>query len=88
MHHARLSLQRLVDLTIIDLHVRREISNRWIASQCGWTPYDGIRVTGWAIHIIVRGYVVVRDEGLGDDLPQGQPVRFLESRNAAQPLCF
>ncbi|HRQ05916.1 MAG TPA: dihydroorotase [Nitrosomonas halophila] len=113
VHHARLSLQRLVDLTssgparifgiegkgrialgydadltMVDLHARREISNRWIASQCGWTPYDGIRVIGWPIHTIVRGHVVVRDEELCDALPQGQPVRFLESRNAAQPPCL
>ena len=29
------------DFTIVDLKRRETITNAWIASRCGWTPYDG-----------------------------------------------
>jgi dihydroorotase len=35
------------DLTIVDLKRRQTITNQWIASRAGWTPYDGVVVTGW-----------------------------------------
>jgi dihydroorotase len=66
------------DLTLVDLAARRTISNDWIASRCGWTPYDGIAVTGWPIHTILRGQVVVRDGQLMGP-PGGQMIRFLET---------
>jgi dihydroorotase len=54
------------DFTLVDLQRERVIENRWIASPCGWTPFDGVRVTGWPIAAIVRGQVVMReDEILG-----------------------
>lgn len=66
------------DFSIVDLGARRVIHNHWMASVCGWTPYDGCVVTGWPIHTIVRGHVVVRDEALVGR-PVGEPVRFLDA---------
>ncbi len=43
------------DLTIVDLARRATITNDWIASKCGWTPYDGEEVTGWPVGTIIRG---------------------------------
>ncbi|MGF6506228.1 dihydroorotase [Paraburkholderia sp. 32] len=63
------------DLTLVDLKARREITNRWIESVCGWTPYDGMRVTGWPVATIIRGHVVMRDDAV-QGYPVGQPVRF------------
>jgi dihydroorotase len=63
------------DLTLVDLQRRRRIENAWIASPCGWTPFDGMEVTGWPVATIVRGHTVMRDdEVLG--VPQGRLVRF------------
>ena len=67
------------DLSIVDLRARRIIRNDWIASISRWTPYDGLAVTGWPIHTVVRGHCVVQDETLTGTLPQGQPLRFLET---------
>ncbi|VFR47620.1 Dihydroorotase [plant metagenome] len=78
----RIALGMDADLTIVDLAARRTLDNAWIASVSGWTPYDGMRVTGWPIHTVVRGSAVVRDETLAAAVPGGKPVRYLESGQA------
>ncbi|HUO54941.1 MAG TPA: dihydroorotase [Rhodoblastus sp.] len=66
------------DLTIVDLKRRETIRNDWIASRCGWTPYDGKSVTGWPVGTFVRGAKVMWE---GDLLAPstGRPIRFLEA---------
>jgi dihydroorotase len=66
------------DFTIVDLKAPRKITNMWIMSRCGWTPYDGMNVTGWPLMTIIRGQIVMREgELLGN--PAGTPVRFQEA---------
>ena len=66
------------DLTIVDLKKKRTITNDWIESRCGWTPYDGLEVTGWVQGTFLRGRKVMwNDEILG--LAHGQPVTFMGS---------
>jgi dihydroorotase len=66
------------DLTVVDLKRRETITNAWIASRCGWTPYDGVSVQGWPVGTFVRGRRVMWEgEILGP--AGGGPVRFLES---------
>jgi len=66
------------DFTIVDLKRRMVINNRWIASRCGWTPYEGVSVLGWPIGTIIRGMRVMWD---GEVLTpgRGEPVRFLQA---------
>ncbi|MEY3201996.1 MAG: hypothetical protein RIR70_1546 [Pseudomonadota bacterium] len=70
------------DLTLVDLAAQRTIRKDWIASRAGWTPYDGMTVTGWPIHTVIRGEVVVRDEHLLG-APLGRAIRFLEASGAS-----
>ena len=71
----RLTLGYDADLTIVDLTAKRTISNDWIQSKCGWTPFDGMEVTGWPLATVIRGAAVMRDdEILGR--ASGAPVRF------------
>lgn len=65
------------DLTLVDLKARRRIENSWIVSKCGWTPFDGMQVTGWPIATVVRGEVVMQDDQLLGS-PIGRPVRFMD----------
>jgi dihydroorotase len=66
------------DFTIVDLKRRARITNQWMESRAGWTPYDGIEVTGWPRGTIVRGRRVMWDgEILGPAL--GQPIAFMET---------
>ncbi len=63
------------DFTLVDLRRQRRIEQAWIVSPCGWTPFDGVAVTGWPALTIVRGQVVMReDEVLG--VPSGRLAQF------------
>ncbi|GEO81936.1 dihydroorotase [Pararhodospirillum oryzae] len=63
------------DLTVVDLSARREITDAWSASRCGWTPFNGHTVTGWPVMTVIRGHVVMR-EGELQGAPLGAPMRF------------
>jgi dihydroorotase len=63
------------DFSIVDLARVQKIENAQMATQCGWTPFDGVTVTGWPVATVVRGHVVMRDgELLGP--PVGRPISF------------
>lgn len=66
------------DFTVVDLKRRHTITNDWIASKCGWSPFDGQSVTGWPVGTVIRGRKVMWDgQILGS--ANGEPVRFLEA---------
>ena len=64
------------DFTLVDLKRRETITDAWSASRSGWTPYDGVTVTGWPVGTIVRGKQVMRDGALTTP-GQGEAVRFI-----------
>ena len=66
------------DLTLVDLKRRQTITDNWIASRAGWTPYDGVSVSGWPIGTFVRGHKAMWE---GDLVAagQGECVRFQET---------
>tara|TARA_Y100000748_G_scaffold231895_1_gene195895 strand:+ start:2236 stop:3588 length:1353 start_codon:yes stop_codon:yes gene_type:complete len=65
------------DFTIVDMKKKNIITNAQQKSKTGWTPYDGMDVTGWPIATIIRGNVVMRDDEMLK--PIGQPVLFQET---------
>jgi dihydroorotase len=69
------------DFTIVDLKRRETIRNDWIASRCGWTPYDGVTVTGWPIGTVVKGHRVMWDGALYAT-SAGEAVQFEETVSA------
>jgi dihydroorotase len=71
----RIAMGYDADLTIVDLKRRETITNAQQASRCGWTPYDGVTVTGWPVGTVVRGAVVMW-QGEIVDKAHGQPVGF------------
>jgi dihydroorotase len=66
------------DLVLVDLAARWRIETGWLASRAGWSPYEGMTITGRPVATLVRGRIVARDGGLVGD-PIGRPVRFLET---------
>lgn len=100
MHHGRLSMQRLIDLTsagaqrifglvgkgriaagydadftIVDLKKRWTVTEDWLQSRCGWSPFTGMELTGKPIGTIIRGQRVMWEDTLADSAI-GEPVRF------------
>jgi dihydroorotase len=69
------------DFTIVDLKKKRKIENSWIASKCGWTPFDGMTTTGWPVATIIRGRTIMRDHAL-TLAGQGEAIRFVETLQA------
>lgn len=63
------------DFTVVDMGRVQTIENDWIASRCGWTPYDGMRVKGWPVGTFVRGRRVMWD-GVVMGAASGEPVAF------------
>jgi dihydroorotase len=66
------------DLTVVDLKRRETITNKWIASKAGWTPYDGVAVTGWPVGTILRGSRVMWQGELVTPAA-GRPIEFLDT---------
>ena len=66
------------DLAIVDLKRRVRIENKMVASRCGWTPYDGVTVTGFPQGTIIRGRRVMWDGAILGSA-NGEPVSFVEA---------
>ncbi len=63
------------DLTLVDLKAERTIEAKRMATKCGWTPFDGMKIKGWPVATILRGAVAMR-EGELVGAAAGRPVRF------------
>jgi dihydroorotase len=66
------------DVTVVDLKRRETLTDEWVASRADWTPYDGVKVTGWPVGTIIRGRKVMWNGDLATPA-QGERVRFLET---------
>jgi dihydroorotase len=66
------------DLTVVDLKRRETITDRWIASRAGWTPYAGVTVTGWPVGTLIRGHKAMWEGDLIAPV-RGERVHFLET---------
>jgi len=77
MGKGRIAVGYDADFTLVDLGLEREITDDWIESKCGWTPFAGATAKGWPRATIIAGKPVMReDELIGT--ASGQPMRFFE----------
>jgi dihydroorotase len=63
------------DLTIIDMNLNFKITNDWIASRCGWTPFNNKTVKGFPVGTVVNGKVASWDKKILDT-KLGKPLEF------------
>ena len=63
------------DFSIIDLNKEFTITNQWIVSKSGWTPYDGLRIKGLPVFTVINGKIVMQDSEITSS-PIGEPVLF------------
>ncbi len=71
----RIALGYDADFTVVDLKKRWTVGSDWLASRCGWSPFEGLELTGKAIGTIVRGNRVMWEDALAGQAV-GEPVRF------------
>ena len=63
------------DFSVVDLRKRWTVSEAWLASRSGWSPFTGMTLTGKPIGTIVRGRVAMWEDSLADEA-DGRPIRF------------
>ena len=63
------------DFTVVDMNKKRVITDDWIVSKCGWTPYNNMEIKGWPIMTIIRDNIVMQDDKISD--PLGKPMNFV-----------
>lgn len=74
-NHGKLALGATANLTVIDLKAERRIENKWIASRCAWTPFDGMKVKGWMKATFIDGQLAMMEDQV-IDRPKGQLLHF------------
>lgn len=74
----RIEVGRDADLTIVDLKKTDMIKHADMACRSGWTPFDGMKITGWPIHVVVGGRISLRDRKV-QGRPSGTPVSFVSN---------
>lgn len=61
--------------TLIDLKAVKKIESSWLASKCGWSPFEGWEIRGWPRFVFLYGKkAVAEDEVIGG--PVGQAIQF------------
>ncbi|MCF8474795.1 MAG: dihydroorotase [Emcibacter sp.] len=76
----RLAVGYDADLTIVDLKKKWIITEDWLQSKCGWSPYTGMQLMGKPVGTFVRGKKVMWYDQLADEAT-GQPIRFQDTLN-------
>ncbi|MFN5908468.1 MAG: dihydroorotase [Planctomyces sp.] len=61
------------DLVLVDLNRTAVVRNEEQLTKCGWTPWDGVSLTGWPVRTFVHGQTVSCDgrvvgEGTGREI--------------------
>lgn len=63
------------DLVLVDLKHSRPVLREEVVSKCGWNPFEGWDLTGWAQVTIVNGEIVY-DRGKFNEQVRGRALRF------------
>ena len=63
------------NLTFIDLKKQKTITQKWLQSKCGWSPFENKLCTGWPEGVVLNGKWAMREEEIISP-PLGEPVCF------------
>lgn len=67
------------DLVLIDLNRTQEVRNEQQITKCGWSPWQGVKLTGLPVRTWVMGHEVFNDGQFNTDR-RGQEARFDHAR--------
>ncbi|WP_315761109.1 dihydroorotase [Sphingomonas sp. Y38-1Y] len=71
----RIAIGYDADFTVVDLKRRWTVTGDWLASRCGWSPFEGWELTGKPIGTIIRGQTAMWEDALVGTA-QGEPLKF------------
>lgn len=63
------------DLVLVDLNTYRPVLREELLTKCGWSPFEGWNLTGWAVMTIVGGQVAYERGKLNTEV-RGQALTF------------
>lgn len=63
------------DLVLVDLDTYRPVQRDQLETKCGWSPFEGWKLTGWPVLTVVGGQVVFEDGHIHSEV-RGQALRF------------
>jgi len=63
------------DFTVVDRKGRFTVTQDWLESRCGWSPFTGMELEGRVVGTIVRGNLAMW-EGQLANAAHGEPLRF------------
>ena len=67
------------DLVLVDMNLQQEIFNEDQQTKCGWSPWHGTKLKGWAVQTFVMGQEVYSYDLNGETfaaMPIGQEIEF------------
>ena len=67
------------DLVLVDLQKKLTVRNDNQQTKCGWSPWDGVTLQGWAVRTFVMGKTVFQN-GQFDETVRGKEIVFDHSR--------
>ena len=65
------------DLVLVDLNTTRAVVRSELQTKCGWSPFEGWKLTGWPIITIVGGQIVY-ERGVFHSEVRGKALSFAE----------
>ena len=75
LRKGRIAIGYDADFTVVDLKRRWTVTGDWLASRCGWSPFEGWELTGKPIGTIIRGQTAMWEDALVGTA-QGEPLKF------------
>ncbi len=63
------------DFSVVDRNGQFIVTEDWLESRCGWSPFVGMELQGRVVGTIVRGHLAMWENQLGEHAV-GEPLRF------------
>ena len=63
------------DFSVVDRKGSFTITEDWLESRCGWSPFTGMELEGRVLGTVVRGHTVMWEGQLANEAV-GEPLRF------------
>lgn len=65
------------DLVLVDLNTYRPVVREELLTKCGWSPFEGWKLTGWPVITIVGGQIVYANGKVNTQV-RGEALEFAE----------